>query len=134
MSESEKTSAPAQNRKPKRRRRKPRRSQSNWDLRQFQVTPVAGKWRFHDFDLPLPLMRAIHALGFEYCTPIQAEALSHTLLGGDIVGKAQTGTGKTAAFLISILAYFLEEETPDGQQAGAPRALIVAPTRELALQ
>lgn len=134
MSESEKTPTPAQNRKPKRRRRKPRRSQSSWDLRQFQVEPVAGKWRFHDFDLPLPLMRAIHALGFEYCTPIQAEALAHTLLGGDVVGKAQTGTGKTAAFLISMLAYFLEEETPDGQMPGAPRALIVAPTRELALQ
>ncbi|NIC06692.1 ATP-dependent RNA helicase RhlB [Billgrantia bachuensis] len=134
MSESEQTTAPAENRKPKRRRRKPRRRQSSWDLRQFQVPPVAGKWRFHDFDLPLPLMRAIHALGFEYCTPIQAEALTHTLLGGDVVGKAQTGTGKTAAFLISIMAYFLEEETPEGQKPGAPRALIVAPTRELALQ
>ncbi|GHC20705.1 ATP-dependent RNA helicase RhlB [Aidingimonas halophila] len=140
MSESDKTPAPAQNpgqnqnRKPKRRRRKPRRSQSNWDLRQFQVPALAGKWRFHDFDLPLPLMRAIHALGFEYCTPIQAQALTHTLLGGDVVGKAQTGTGKTAAFLISILAYFLEEEAPDGQKSGAPRSLIIAPTRELALQ
>ncbi|MBZ5486744.1 ATP-dependent RNA helicase RhlB [Halomonas aquamarina] len=134
MSESEQTTASAQNRKPKRRRRKPRRRQSNWDLRQFQVPAVAGKWRFHDFDLPLPLMRAIHALGFEYCTPIQAEALRHTLLGGDIVGKAQTGTGKTAAFLISVLAYFMEEPAPDGQKPGAPRALIIAPTRELALQ
>ncbi|AVI63185.1 ATP-dependent RNA helicase RhlB [Halomonas sp. M1] len=134
MSESEQTTASAQNRKPKRRRRKPRRRQSNWDLRQFQVPAVAGKWRFHDFDLPLPLMRAIHAQGFEYCTPIQAEALRQTLLGGDIVGKAQTGTGKTAAFLISVMAYFLEEPTPDGQKPGAPRALIIAPTRELALQ
>lgn len=137
MSESEQTTAPAQaqDRKPKRRRRKPRRRQSSgWDLRQFQVPAVAGKWRFHDFDLPLPLMRAIHALGFEYCTPIQAEALIHTLLGGDVVGKAQTGTGKTAAFLISILAYFLEEDAPNAQKPGAPRALIVAPTRELALQ
>lgn len=134
MSESEQTTAPAQNRKPKRRRRKPRRRQSSWDLRQFQVPAVAGKWRFHDFDLPLPLMRAIHAQGFEYCTPIQAEALRQTLLGGDIVGKAQTGTGKTAAFLISVMAYFLEEPTPNGQKPGAPRALIIAPTRELALQ
>ncbi|WP_372372626.1 ATP-dependent RNA helicase RhlB [Vreelandella venusta] len=134
MSEPEQTTASAQNRKPKRRRRKPRRRQSNWDLRQFQVPAVAGKWRFHDFDLPLPLMRAIHVQGFEYCTPIQSEALRHTLLGGDIVGKAQTGTGKTAAFLISVMAYFLEEPTPDGQKQGAPRALIIAPTRELALQ
>ncbi|MGP9663578.1 ATP-dependent RNA helicase RhlB [Halomonas sp. AOP22-C1-8] len=134
MSESEQTIASAQNRKPKRRRRKPRRRQSSWDLRQFQVPAVAGKWRFHDFDLPLPLMRAIHAQGFEYCTPIQAEALRATLLGGDIVGKAQTGTGKTAAFLISVMAYFLEEPAPNGQKPGAPRALIIAPTRELALQ
>lgn len=134
MSESEQTSTPAESHKPKRRRRKPRRRQSNWDLRQFKVPAVAGKWRFHDFDLPLPLMRAIHTLGFEYCTPIQAEALTQTLLGGDVVGKAQTGTGKTAAFLISMLAYFLEEEAPDGQKSGAPRALILAPTRELALQ
>src|SRR5690554_3062973 len=133
MSESDQINAPAQDRKPKRHRRKPRRrSASGWDLRQFQVPAVAGKWRFHDFDLPLPLMRAIHAQGFEYCTPIQAEALTHTLLGGDVVGKAQTGTGKTAAFLISILAYFLEEEAPNAQKPGAPRALIVAPTRELA--
>ena len=138
MSESDNTQAPAQNRRPKRRRRKPRKSQSRnatgWSLDQFQVAPVAGRWRFHDFDLPLALMRAIHAEGFEYCTPIQAEALMYTLLGGDVVGKAQTGTGKTAAFLISMLAYFLEEEAPDGQRAGTPRALIVAPTRELALQ
>ncbi|GAA3894394.1 ATP-dependent RNA helicase RhlB [Halomonas cibimaris] len=94
----------------------------------------AGKWRFHDFDLPLPLMRAIQAHGFEYCTPIQAETLRHTLLGGDMLGKAPTSTGKTTAFLISILAYFLEEKAPDGQQHRAPRALVVAPTRELALQ
>lgn len=134
MSESEKTTQAAVSGKPKRRRRKPRRRQSGWDLRQFKVPAVAGQWRFHDFDLPLPLMRAIHAQGFEYCTPIQAEALRHTLLGGDMVGKAQTGTGKTAAFLIATLAYFMEEPAPDGQKNGAPRALIVAPTRELALQ
>lgn len=134
MSESEKTTPEAAARKPRRRRRKPRRRQSGWDLRQFKVPAVAGQWRFHDFDLPLPLMRAIHALGFKYCTPIQAQTLRHTLLGGDLVGKAQTGTGKTAAFLTSVLAYFLEEKAPDGQQSGAPRALIIAPTRELALQ
>ncbi|ANF57970.1 ATP-dependent RNA helicase RhlB [Halotalea alkalilenta] len=98
------------------------------------VPPRAGQWRFQDFDLPTPLMRAINDLSFQYCTPIQGEALKHTLLGGDVVGKAQTGTGKTAAFLISIFTYFLEEERPDGQKPGAPRALIVAPTRELALQ
>ncbi|OHV12337.1 DEAD/DEAH box helicase [Kushneria phosphatilytica] len=127
-------------RKPKRRRRKTRRGGrdksrgSQVDLSSYQPPAVAGQWRFQDFDLPEPLMRAIIDQGFEYCTPIQAEALKQTLLGGDVVGKAQTGTGKTAAFLISILAYFLEEEAPGRQKAGAPRALIIAPTRELALQ
>ncbi|WP_299258857.1 DEAD/DEAH box helicase [uncultured Kushneria sp.] len=159
MSESE-NSQPAQtsaeapanaNRRPKRRRRKPRRSQSRNNAQTGnvqenqasgsegsnalpEVPAVAGKWRFQDFNLPMPLMQAIAEQGFHYCTPIQAEALRHTLLGGDVVGKAQTGTGKTAAFLISILAYFLEEPAPDGQKPGAPRALIIAPTRELALQ
>lgn len=147
MSESE-NAQPAQrsaeadaNRRPKRRRRKPRRSNrspQNAAERQqkalAKVEPVPGKWRFQDFDLPVPLMLAIADQGFSYCTPIQAEALKHTLLGGDVVGKAQTGTGKTAAFLISILAWFLEEPAPNGQKPGAPRALIIAPTRELALQ
>lgn len=121
-------------RKPKRRRRKPRRSQSKWNLDQFPVAPVAGQWRFHDFDLPLPLMRAIQKAGFEYCTPIQAQTFEKALLGGDVVGRAQTGSGKTAAFLIATLAYFLEEKAPEGQKPGAPRAVIIAPTRELALQ
>lgn len=121
-------------RKPKRRRRKPRRSQSKWSLDQFQVAPAAGQWRFHDFDLPLPLMRAIQKAGFEYCTPIQAQTFEKALLGGDVVGRAQTGSGKTAAFLIATLAYFLEEKAPEGQKPGAPRAVIIAPTRELALQ
>lgn len=142
MSESEKQPQPAQNpqRKPKRRRRKPRQArrdnpaaaQQQVALPEVPVTP--GQWRFQDFDLPYPLMRAIADQSFHYCTPIQSEALQHTLLGRDVVGKAQTGTGKTAAFLISILAYFLEEDAPNGQQTGTPRALIIAPTRELALQ
>lgn len=143
MSESEKQPQPAQNpqRKPKRRRRKPRQARREQTAtapqQQVALTEVPvklGQWRFQDFDLPEPLMRAIDEQSFHYCTPIQSEALQHTLLGRDVVGKAQTGTGKTAAFLISILAYFLEEEAPDGQQPGTPRALIIAPTRELALQ
>ncbi|MFC0269420.1 DEAD/DEAH box helicase [Kushneria aurantia] len=145
MSESE-NSQPTQpsadnsehNRRPKRRRRKPGRSnrtqQAAHQKALPEVAPVAGKWRFQDFELPRTLMQAIAEQEFHYCTPIQAESLKHALLGGDVVGKAQTGTGKTAAFLISILAYFLEEEAPDGQKPGAPRALIIAPTRELALQ
>lgn len=129
-----------QNRKKhyKRRRRpnfrKKRPENDNWDLSQFEVPVVEGQQRFHDFDLPLPLMRSICDSGFHYCTPIQSQSLEHTLLGKDLIGKAQTGTGKTAAFLISILTYFLEEEAPGLQKDGAPRALIIAPTRELVMQ
>ncbi len=121
----------------KRRRRPPfkkKKPNNSWDLSQFVVPEVEGQHRFHDFDLPLPLMRSIHEAGFEYCTPIQGQSLEHTLLGKDMIGKAQTGTGKTAAFLISILSYFLEEEGPGLQKNGAPRALIIAPTRELVMQ
>lgn len=157
MSESENSQTPAspnENRGPRRRRRRPRRKPGGHRNPRQQrqsgqqqpvqdssdhgvVTPAAvrqGVWRFTDFELPTPLLKATSDQGFDYCTPIQSEALKHTLLGGDLVGKAQTGTGKTAAFLISILAYFLEEERPDGQKTGAPRALVIAPTRELALQ
>ena len=105
-----------------------------WSLDDFIVAPQADKTRFHDFDLLLPLMRAISESGFEYCTPIQAQSLLYTLHGVDLIGKAQTGTGKTAAFLIAILSYFLEEQMPEGRRVGTPRALILAPTRELVLQ
>jgi len=104
-----------------------------WDPTAFKVSPVEGEMRFHDLDLPLELMHAIHDLGFKYCTPIQASMLPRTLSGADATGRAQTGTGKTAAFLITILSNFSRKPLP-GQKKGTPRALIVAPTRELVLQ
>ena len=58
----------------------------------------APKVSFDTFDLQKPLREAIDTLGFEFCTPIQAQSLVHTLQGHDVTGKAQTGTGKTAAF------------------------------------
>ncbi|WP_329601994.1 ATP-dependent RNA helicase RhlB [Sansalvadorimonas verongulae] len=94
----------------------------------------AGKSRFHDFNLPAPLMHAIADQGFKYCTPIQAEVLGATLQGRDAIGKAQTGTGKTAAFLIATIKQLLEIPAPDERFLGEPRALIIAPTRELAMQ
>ncbi len=106
----------------------------NWDIDEFQVLEVPGKTRFHDLDVPDPLMRAIHELGFQYCTPIQAEILEHTLKNIDAVGKAQTGTGKTAAFLITAMKHLLEIPPPEPRYIGEPRVLILAPTRELALQ
>ena len=110
------------------------RSSSSWSLSQFKVEPQAGKLRFHDFSLPLPLMRGIHHAGFEYCTPIQAASLPHSLHGHDLVGKAQTGTGKTAAFLVSIITDLLNHPVEDERYAGEVRTLILAPTRELAIQ
>ena len=79
-------------------------------------------------------MHAIHDLGFQYCTPIQAGILAHTLGGADATGRAQTGTGKTAAFLITILTHMSRNPIEGPRKPGTPRALILAPTRELVLQ
>lgn len=108
--------------------------QPAWDVSQFQVEPEAGKTRFHDFELPDQLMHAIQDQGFKYCTPIQAEVLESTLAGRDAIGKAQTGTGKTAAFLLSTIKQMVDIPAPDKRFLGEPRAVIIAPTRELALQ
>jgi ATP-dependent RNA helicase RhlB len=106
----------------------------DWDLSKFPVPAVEGKTRFHDLDLELPLMRAISDLKFEYSSAIQAQSLPNTLKGLDLLGKAQTGTGKTAAFLIAIIDDFLKHPIADERYAGEARALIIAPTRELVLQ
>src|SRR5690606_38741402 len=90
--------------------------------------------RFADLDLDARLQQAIAELGFEYATPIQSLALPHTLQGKDVIGKAQTGTGKTAAFLITVLNRLLREPEQEERYNGEPRALILAPTRELAMQ
>ena len=105
-----------------------------WDSAVFSVPPEEGKVRFHDLDLPNELMHAIFDLGFHYCTPIQAEILKTTLAGTDATGRAQTGTGKTAAFLITILTHFYRRPAAEPRKKGTPRALILAPTRELVLQ
>ncbi|MXY91719.1 MAG: ATP-dependent RNA helicase RhlB, partial [Gammaproteobacteria bacterium] len=89
---------------------------------------------FEAFDLRQPLREAIRALGFTHCTPIQAQSLRHTLQGHDVTGKAQTGTGKTAAFLITIINDLLNNPPEGERYLAEPRALIVAPTRELAGQ
>ena len=99
----------------------------------FVVEPVAGKSSFHDFDLPVPLMHGIADLDFKYCTPIQKKALPHVLAGEDLFGRAGTGTGKSAVFLIGIFAKLLREKHPE-RRNGQPRALIIAPTRELVIQ
>lgn len=98
------------------------------------MPPVEGKMRFHDVELPSPLMHAISDLGFQYCTPIQAEILPSTLAGRDATGKAQTGTGKTAAFLITIITRLLASPLQKKRTQASPRVLILAPTRELVMQ
>ncbi len=113
--------------------RRGRRPQG-WTLDQFVVEPVEGKARFHDLGLPLSLMRGIADSGFEYCTPIQAQSLPHALNGNDVVGKAQTGTGKTAAFLLNIITDLINHPIEGDRFVGEARSMILAPTRELALQ
>ncbi|WP_305857127.1 ATP-dependent RNA helicase RhlB [Balneatrix alpica] len=109
-------------------------TESDWVPAQFEVYPEPGKTRFHDLNLPDVVMHAIADLGFQYCSPIQAQTLPHSLQGADITGKAQTGTGKTAAFLVSIITDLVDYPLEGGQAKGTPRALILAPTRELVLQ
>jgi len=107
---------------------------TNWSINDFQVEPITGKTRFHDLDLHENIMRALHKLNFPYCTPIQEQILAHTLKGKDAIGRAQTGTGKTAAFLITIIQQLLLNPPPTKRYIGEPRAIIIAPTRELISQ
>ena len=88
--------------------------------------------RLADFDLPDEVRWGVGEAGFVFATPIQARTLPSTLTGRDIAGQAQTGTGKTAAFLMTIFSRLLR--TPRPGPARGPRALIVAPTRELVVQ
>jgi ATP-dependent RNA helicase RhlB len=96
--------------------------------------PSSQQVPFESFDIQEPIRRAITDLGFEFCTPIQAQSLQYTLQGNDVIGKAQTGTGKTAAFLITIINDLLNNPVQDERYTAEPRALIIAPTRELAIQ
>ncbi|MBU2955460.1 DEAD/DEAH box helicase [Marinobacter sp. F3R08] len=94
-----------------------------------------GDLKFNDLNLDKRLLDAITAIGFEYCTPIQAETLPWTLACEDLIGQAQTGTGKTAAFLITAIQSLLEAPIPEKDRfASEPRVLALAPTRELAMQ
>ncbi|MFV1872893.1 MAG: DEAD/DEAH box helicase [Oleiphilus sp.] len=106
-----------------------------WTESQFVVPPAEGKTRFHDLNLMTDLLHGIADLGYEYCSDIQAESLPHTLQGHDVIGKAATGTGKTAAFLITIINDLMLRPIPSSDRfASEPRALVLAPTRELAMQ
>jgi ATP-dependent RNA helicase RhlB len=90
--------------------------------------------RFDTLDLPESLKLGIAELGFSRCTPIQAQTLPEALAGHDVAGQAQTGTGKTAAFLIALINKLLREPGSPTRPLNAPRAIVIAPTRELAVQ
>jgi ATP-dependent RNA helicase RhlB len=92
--------------------------------------------RFDSFDLDQRILDGLNDAGFVYCTPIQAETLPIALAGQDVAGQAQTGTGKTAAFLVAAMQRLLRDAVAadEGTAARQPRVVILAPTRELAVQ
>ncbi len=96
-------------------------------------TPHTTEIEFSQLGLNECLLRSLKEHGLIYCTPIQAACLPLTLAGKDVAGQAQTGTGKTAAFLLTIMHHLLStiERSRDRQY---PRAIVIAPTRELAIQ
>lgn len=93
-----------------------------------------SKVSFSSLGLPANLLQGIEEAGFSHCTPIQAETLPLALAGQDVAGQAQTGTGKTAAFLIAAFKMLLTRPGPPTGERAQPRALVIAPTRELAVQ
>ncbi|HET9861814.1 MAG TPA: DEAD/DEAH box helicase [Steroidobacteraceae bacterium] len=90
--------------------------------------------RFDSLDLVPEVARGINDAGFVRATPVQASTLPIALAGKDVAGQAQTGTGKTAAFLVALFQRLLTNPPPAGRSATGIRALILAPTRELAVQ
>jgi ATP-dependent RNA helicase RhlB len=92
------------------------------------------KTRFASFDLLDDINLGLADAGFDYCTPIQEQTLPTALSGRDVAGEAQTGTGKTAAFLIAVFNQLLKNPAGENHRKNQPRALLLAPTRELAIQ
>jgi len=89
---------------------------------------------FDSLTIPESVKRGIAEQGFTRATPIQAQTLPVALAGRDVAGQAQTGTGKTAAFLIALFNRLLTEAAAPNRPVNAPRAIVIAPTRELAVQ
>jgi ATP-dependent RNA helicase RhlB len=104
-------------------------------LRPARKTPIVPDGpTFASFDLHVNIARGIAGAGFERCTPIQAQTLPFALTSKDVAGQAQTGTGKTAAFLVAMFQTLLTRppRQPPGQSS--LRGIVIAPTRELAVQ
>jgi ATP-dependent RNA helicase RhlB len=89
---------------------------------------------FRELNLPEALLKATDELGFSHCTEIQELSLPVIAAGRDIAAQAQTGTGKTAAFLLGSFARLLAQDPPADRRKDQPRMLVIAPTRELAMQ
>ncbi|MGL4854692.1 MAG: DEAD/DEAH box helicase, partial [Lentisphaeria bacterium] len=100
----------------------------------IEVEALDGKISFTELPIRKELLAALQDLNFRYCTPIQGMSLPASLAGKDIAGKAQTGTGKTASFLIAALNHLLENPIERHRCPGSVRVMILAPTRELAIQ
>lgn len=109
----------------------PEEPQSSLELPRAPKPEFLTETRFDEFNLPAEVLAGLKDAGFVYCTPIQAQTLPVSLTGRDVAGQAQTGTGKTAAFLVTVLNALLSEPA---KKDGLPLALIVAPTRELSQQ
>ncbi len=89
---------------------------------------------FSSFDLDARITQGVDEAGFSFCTPIQAQTIPIAIQGKDVAGQAQTGTGKTAAFLVACFQYLLNNPPAEGRKPTQPRAIMLAPTRELAIQ
>ena len=90
--------------------------------------------RFSNFTLSPDLIKGLDEAGFEFCTPIQEQSIPIALAGKDVAGEAQTGTGKTAAFMVACINHLLTHSAQENRRANQVRAMILAPTRELAIQ
>lgn len=109
----------------------PEESQSSPQEQRADKPDFLTQTRFDEFDLPDRVLSNLNDAGFTHCTPIQEQTLPVTLAGQDVAGQAQTGTGKTAAFLVTVITRFFSQ--PD-RPRDLPSALIIAPTRELSHQ
>ena len=89
---------------------------------------------FQQLDLVDSLQNALNKVGYTQCTPIQAKSLPHLITGKDIAGQAQTGTGKTLAFLVATFNHLLKNPAAPDRKPSQVRSIIMAPTRELAIQ
>ena len=90
--------------------------------------------KFSELGLHEQILQALNQQDYQFCTPIQAQSLPILLQGKDIAGQAQTGTGKTLSFLLACFHYLLNNPSDAERNSKQPRAVILAPTRELAIQ